>query len=188
MDTKSELSAVALQLFAEHGYDAVGVQEIVDTASVTKPTLYHYFGSKRGVLAHVLGVGFSPLEQQLSSACQYAGDLTGTLQKMVWCYFSFIEQNRMFFQLWVAVLHAPIHSEAKICAEPLLERQFALIKNVFLSAENDHGNMKGRADVYTVSFLGMINSISELILADQVSMDEGFMYRVLHQFEHGIYS
>ena len=29
------------------GYDAVGVQEIVDTAGITKPTLYYYFGSKR---------------------------------------------------------------------------------------------------------------------------------------------
>src|SRR5215211_7966667 len=40
----------ALGLFAARGYDAVGVQEIVEAAGVTKPTLYHYFGSKRGLL------------------------------------------------------------------------------------------------------------------------------------------
>jgi TetR/AcrR family transcriptional regulator len=188
VDTKSELSLAALQLFSKQGYDAIGVQEIVDAVSVTKPTLYHYFGSKRGVLAHVLASGFSPLEQQLTNACRYAGDLTGTLQKMARCYFSFIEQNRMFFQLWVSVMNAPIHSESKLCAQPLLDRQFILIKGVFLSAETDHGNMKGRADVYTVSFLGLLNSISGLILADQIVLDEGFLYHVLHQFEHGIYS
>ena len=32
--------------FYMKGYDAVGVQEIVDTAGITKPTLYYYFEVK----------------------------------------------------------------------------------------------------------------------------------------------
>jgi AcrR family transcriptional regulator len=40
----------ALRLFSKRGYDAVGVQEIVVSAKVTKPALYHYFGSKRGAI------------------------------------------------------------------------------------------------------------------------------------------
>ena len=46
IDNKKLLLDAALDLFYAKGYDAVGVQEIVDRAGVTKPTLYYYFGSK----------------------------------------------------------------------------------------------------------------------------------------------
>ena len=50
MDNRSAILSNALRLFAARGYDAVGIQEIVDEAGITKPTLYHYFGSKQGLL------------------------------------------------------------------------------------------------------------------------------------------
>ena len=43
MDNRARLLDCAQDLFAARGYDAVGVQEIVEAAGVTKPTLYHYF-------------------------------------------------------------------------------------------------------------------------------------------------
>ena len=56
MDNRENILQCALALFYMKGYDAVGVQEIVDTAGITKPTLYYYFGSKRGLLENVLKV------------------------------------------------------------------------------------------------------------------------------------
>ena len=44
----------ARKLFFEKGYDTVGVQEIVDTAGITKPTMYYYFKSKHGLLENML--------------------------------------------------------------------------------------------------------------------------------------
>ena len=57
MDNRSKILSCALKLFSARGYDAVGVQEIVDAAGITKPTLYHYFGSKRGLLETLLAAG-----------------------------------------------------------------------------------------------------------------------------------
>jgi AcrR family transcriptional regulator len=48
------LLSAALNLWVERGYEAVGVQEICDAAQVTKPTLYHYFGSKAGLLRAIV--------------------------------------------------------------------------------------------------------------------------------------
>ncbi|HIZ64719.1 MAG TPA: TetR family transcriptional regulator, partial [Candidatus Blautia pullicola] len=45
LDNRELILNAALDLFYARGYDAVGVQEIVDRAGVTKPTLYYYFGS-----------------------------------------------------------------------------------------------------------------------------------------------
>ena len=50
LDNRELILNAALDLFYARGYDAVGVQEIVDRAGVTKPTLYYYFGSKLGLL------------------------------------------------------------------------------------------------------------------------------------------
>ena len=50
MENKERIMECALDLFYAKGYDAVGVQEIVEKAGITKPTLYYYFGSKLGLL------------------------------------------------------------------------------------------------------------------------------------------
>ncbi|MDA8369489.1 MAG: TetR/AcrR family transcriptional regulator [Nocardiopsaceae bacterium] len=47
------LLAVATRLFAEKGFDRTSVQEIVDTANVTKGAMYHYFDSKDDLLAEI---------------------------------------------------------------------------------------------------------------------------------------
>ena len=60
MDNRQLIMNSALTLFYESGYDAVGVQQIVDSAGVSKPTLYYYFGSKQGLLEALLNEHFQP--------------------------------------------------------------------------------------------------------------------------------
>ena len=71
MDNRSTILGHALDLFASRGYDAVGVQEIVDAAGITKPTLYHYFGSKLGLPNTVLEEHFSVLHRSVERAADY---------------------------------------------------------------------------------------------------------------------
>ena len=65
MDNRETILNTALELFCNRGYDAVGVQEIVDKAGVTKPTLYYYFGSKQGLLREILNENSMILEDML---------------------------------------------------------------------------------------------------------------------------
>jgi len=187
-DTKDRLLAVSLALFSQRGYEGVGVQEIVDTAAVTKPTLYHYFQSKRGLLEQLLHRGFSPLEQSLIEAADYQGDLTGSLMQVAGVYFRFIEKNTLFYRFWMSLLYAPDGSEAAQCAQPLMDRQRAILSRMFAKAGEQHGNMKGREEFYSANFLGIINSTIHLVMNHQLVLDDGMVYRILHQFEHGIYS
>src|SRR5688500_2096222 len=50
--------STALDLFAVKGYDATAVREICQAAQITKPTLYHFYGSKDGVLQALVTSGF----------------------------------------------------------------------------------------------------------------------------------
>ena len=69
MDNRSILLQCAKELFYAKGYDAVGVQEIVDRAGLTKPTLYYYFGSKLGLLETLLEIQFEELRRMKTLIC-----------------------------------------------------------------------------------------------------------------------
>ncbi len=90
-NNRSIIIEQALNLFAARGYDAVSVQEIVDAAGVTKPTLYHYFGSKHGLLDAVLSEHFEALYCRVKEAADYQGDLPLNLYRGVAAYFQFAE-------------------------------------------------------------------------------------------------
>ena len=48
-DPRQKILDAALKIFARNGYAGASVQEIVDQAGVTKPTLYYHFKSKAGL-------------------------------------------------------------------------------------------------------------------------------------------
>jgi AcrR family transcriptional regulator len=50
--THDTISAVAIALFLERGYDEVSVADIAEAAEVSKPTLFRYFPSKEDLVLH----------------------------------------------------------------------------------------------------------------------------------------
>ncbi|TDE89257.1 TetR family transcriptional regulator [Occultella glacieicola] len=52
--TERRLREVARELFAEHGYAAVGLERVAEAAGVTRGAVYHHFGDKLGLFAAVL--------------------------------------------------------------------------------------------------------------------------------------
>jgi AcrR family transcriptional regulator len=50
LETRNGLAAVALELFAERGFDAVTVNDIAERADVDPSTFYRHFGSKEAVI------------------------------------------------------------------------------------------------------------------------------------------
>lgn len=52
---RQRLLQAASELFAQKGYAATTVREIVALAGVTKPVVYYYFGSKEGLYLELMG-------------------------------------------------------------------------------------------------------------------------------------
>ena len=55
--TRARLIEAGRELFAARGYDAVGTEDLVAAAGVTRGALYHHFDGKRGLFAAVLRGG-----------------------------------------------------------------------------------------------------------------------------------
>ena len=188
MDNRSNILSCALKLFASRGYDAVGVQEIVDAAGITKPTLYHYFGSKQGLLEVLLQENLDELFRQVKQAGTYKGDLPLTLNQVTSAYFDFARRHSAFYRMQLGLWFAPPHSDAFKSVSRLLQNQQQLLEDLFLRAAQDHGNMKGRHRAYAATFLGMINTYVGLSLNGLAELDDQLVYRAVHQFMHGIFS
>src|SRR5437899_1847290 len=79
--TRAALIATARRLFAERGYAAVGTEEIVRAAGVTRGALYHHFDDKQELFQAV----YEQVEQQLveqiaASALAQASDPLAALR------------------------------------------------------------------------------------------------------------
>jgi len=53
-DTRSRLRELALELFAEQGYEKTSLREIAERLGVTKAALYYYFRSKEDIVASLV--------------------------------------------------------------------------------------------------------------------------------------
>ena len=188
MENRERLLECALKLFSTRGYDAVGVQQIVQAAGVTKPTLYHYFGSKRGLLEALLGEYFGQMNRLLLEASAYSGNLPGTLERITTALFEFARENPAFYRMQLALWFAPQDSEGFQVVSSLNAAQHEILEVLFRQAAQDHGNMRGRHRAYAATFLGMINTYITLALNGLSRLDANLIRQAVHQFQHGIYS
>ena len=188
MNNRENLLHQALQLFASRGYDAVGVQEIASAAGIQKPTLYHYFGNKSGLLTTLLTEAFDPFFEKLELAALYQGDVSLSLRAVAAAYFSFASQNPLLYRFYLSLWFSPLGSDTFKISAVLSERQQKLMETLFSAAANQHGNMKGRQQAYAATFLGMLNTYVSLSLNGYAEFNDALIYSMLHQFMHGIFS
>lgn len=193
MDNRETLMSCALKLFYERGYDAVGVQEIVDKAGVTKPTLYYYFGSKRGLLEAVLREHFTVLEQKLTAAAEHNARVPEILYRVARAFFDGATGDPQFFLLMLSLFYSGRKSEGFQVVYPLIERYYRLYVRIFEDASSELGNMNGRQEQFAVGFSGILNHQLMMAARDMddlsaLEITDRQTAGIVHQFMYGIYS
>jgi AcrR family transcriptional regulator len=184
MDNRTRILECALQLFSARGYDAVGIQEIVENAGVTKPTLYHYFVNKRGLLDALLAKEFEGFESDLIQAAAFQGDLPLTLEKVVQVFFKFGLEHPAFYRMRLTMVFSPLESEPNQAITRYTMAQFQVLETLFIQALS---HMQGRHRMYATTFIGMIDTYIGLYLNGYVALDDSLVHQAVHQFMHGIY-
>lgn len=188
MDKREEILRSALELFANKGYEGTGVQEICVLAGITKPTLYHYFGNKLGLLEELLEDNFNRVNEKIRIASIYEGNLVMSLRKIIAAYFEIANNQTLFYRMQLAMSFGPLESEATPLLVKKVVKQYSYIEEMFKQAVVQHGNMRGKEKIYSATFIGMINTYVSIKLLGHLEFGDELIYRAVHQFMHGILS
>lgn len=188
MDSRAALLRAALSLFAARGYDGVGVQEVAEAAGVTKPTLYHFFGSKRGLLEALFTEYGSQLDDAVERAAQYGGDLALTLDRVAAAYVRFATREPVFYRLELGLYFAPRQSDAHLVAVRHYTQRYVVLERLFSQAAQEQGNMLNCPQYHAVTLIGIINSYIALQLNESAVITGRVRRDIVRQFSYGIYA
>ena len=187
-DTRSIILEKALELFARKGYEPVGIQEIVDRAEITKPTLYYYFGSKQGLLEAIVREYGDGLAECFRTAAVYRHDLVINLRDLFRANLKFSHEKPDFWRLLLILFSSAVDSGAYAAGVSLRRELLAVLETLFENAAKDHGNMKRRQKIYAESFLGLMETFCRLSVNGELSISDDLRNRIIHQYMHGIFS
>ncbi|MDD3278482.1 MAG: TetR/AcrR family transcriptional regulator [Lachnospiraceae bacterium] len=193
MENRKSILNCALQLFYQKGYDAVGVQEIVEKAGVTKPTLYYYFGSKRGLLEKLLQEHFGKMEEKLVRASAYDAGIPEILYRLARAFFDGATADPEFYLMILSLFYSGRQSEGFQIVYPMVKRYYRIYVEVFARASEELGNMHGRQEQFAIGFSGILDhhlmhaatnrdDLSKLHISDEETRS------IVKQFMYGIYS
>lgn len=186
--SRDRLLAAALAEMSVAGYAGASVAAICRQAGVTKPTLYHFFGSKEGLFAALVVSHGPPLTKRLAGVARYDGDVKRTLERIAVEQFAVAREHEAFSRTLILAWFGPRESATQPALD-LLSSWYRLLVEAFTAAEQDHGNMRGRAHRYAASFGGLLFTFQNwgwAGLAD--TSDPAFAREAVRQFMHGIFS
>lgn len=105
------VARVAARLFAERGYEATSVREIVEAARVTKPTLYYHFGSKEGLAQALLVLPQAVLVEEMRTILAREADPVVALEALLERLFEFCREDPDRARLMFAVAFGPLGAD-----------------------------------------------------------------------------
>ena len=95
----------ALELFSEKGYDATSVREICEAAGITKPTLYHFYGSKEGVYRALVEGALERFGADMSRALAGDGTIREQLARMARAYIDAALREPQLSRFLMSLIH-----------------------------------------------------------------------------------
>lgn len=200
MDTKQEILATARKLFAQSGYEAVGIQQICTAVGVTKPSLYYHFGNKETLLKNVAAdatsaflAGLSP--QALSSGTSepyrvhFSGDLVSDVRSLFAAILRFSRTDPARFQIILQLLYPPRGSVLGRLGEPELTRIHSSLAHFFSSAAAAHGNLAGKKQFLAAIFVGHAIALAMLMsrVDQEPQPDSPQVVQATQTFLYGIF-
>lgn len=101
-ERRASILAAATEVFAERGYNGASLDEIAETASISKALIYEHFPSKRELQTALLEAQEEELVRRLTAAADPAKDPALRLRDGIDAFLGFVEENplaqRMLFR------------------------------------------------------------------------------------------
>lgn len=152
--TRERIVESAVRLFAQHGFTATSVQDIVVDAGVTKGAFYHHFDSKDGVLLHIYAATESDFFTRASAAAGDASSATEAITAIITETVVTVQRYRPYAAIWLGELriqqNADLAEESRAQALSYSEQAIQLVVD-YLEKGITAGEFHGVDDVRAVA-------------------------------------
>jgi AcrR family transcriptional regulator len=119
----------AERLMAEQGYEAATVARLVEEAGIPPSSIYHYFGSKEGVLLAVMEWGAKRFFEALPIPDRRIGSQLDHLRALVETVATTLERHPDFLRILVVMATQPINAgEGEVHRVVNRVRELALVQ------------------------------------------------------------
>lgn len=159
-DRRGELLRVAREIFAEKGYEATTISEIVARAGVAQGTFYWYFPSKTSLIVTLAEEMESQIEDTLVSTYTASDHLSKMIEQSVTRAFHIMEQYRDVLAIIRSTTSRRIETPSEHAR--IFTPYYALIAN-FIRQEQAKGTLNPaiNADVTATLIVGTIYYTAE---------------------------
>jgi AcrR family transcriptional regulator len=146
----------ALSLFSEKGYDATSVREICEASGITKPTLYHFYGSKEGVYRTLVDGTLERVREDMGRAIEDEGSLRDRLRRLTLAYFEAARGEPDLARFILALTHNPPSSAPRTDFLRFYNGILALVTQAIERGEARGEVASGPVDVRLLVLMGAL--------------------------------
>jgi len=137
-DTRQQLLRAALKHFANSGYAATSVQDIVDDARLSKPALYYHFKDKAGLFQALVHEAHDERYRLLRAAAESRAGIRAQLEAALTALFAYFRGNRDLMRISFATMFAaPGEAPEDAACEEKCQRNFEFVHSLIKSAQQN---------------------------------------------------
>lgn len=179
-ESRQHILDESLGLFAQKGYAATTIREIVDAAGITAPSLYYYFGNKEGLYVELLKIHCARLDEALDLHLPKSESAKKRLKNLVDRIFLHVIEDKDFFRLMFTIYYGPSQG-APYCDFISYHVKFhAAIKKIIEEGIAAEEFQPGNSGYMTRVIRGVVQlAMEEQIKDDREKMDRQGLQRIL---------
>lgn len=176
---RERLLAAATTLFAQKGYSATTVREIVAAAGVTKPVLYYYFQSKEGLYLELMrrtSQRFMALVEEPLAGESVAEKLL-LLARRAWRVY---RENQQTMKVIYSIYYGPPQGAPYVDFDAIYLAFFQTVTDLVGEGLSNGELRPGDAQLYTWALMGSVHLAMEMEMCmPQLSPGEEGLVRVI---------
>jgi TetR/AcrR family acrAB operon transcriptional repressor len=170
--TRQALLDAALTVFSQEGYEAARLEDIAQTAGVTRGAIYHHFDNKAGLFAALIEDASALGNQAISRAVEEGGAFAEIAARILVYTLNLLEEDRRFREVTALSLFLPGTSpELAAFREQRVQEARELVDNVsgLFQMGIEQGDLRHDLDPAAVArgFLAFQNGLALLWLNDK---------------------
>jgi AcrR family transcriptional regulator len=154
---RERLLETAIDLFAEKGYSATSVREIVARAGVSKPVLYYYFQSKEGLFYAILDSATDAQYKILNEVFENTGNM---LDRLIYLYqrvYEGIKEYESLYNMIHGIIYGPPQGAPVYDFLQYQRRMIEAVKRIYAEGLSSGSVKKVDAEEVAYLVLGLMD-------------------------------